>query len=113
MRSVIQTNKNQCYWCRKEMAHLDNHHIFNGAYKKKSEEDGMIVYLCRNCHRELHDNYVPKRNYKKEIIYRPDGLEYCNELEVKQNAQTIWMSMYGNEEDFIKRYGKSYLWRKK
>ena len=30
---------------------LDKHHIFGGAYRKKSEKYGLTVYLCHgSCH---------------------------------------------------------------
>lgn len=28
---------------------LDKHHIFGGAYRKKSEKYGLTVYLCHEC----------------------------------------------------------------
>lgn len=28
---------------------LDKHHIFGGAYRKKSEKYGLTVYLCHGC----------------------------------------------------------------
>lgn len=32
---------------------LEMHHIFGGAYRKKSEKYGLTVYLCgKRCHRE-------------------------------------------------------------
>ena len=34
---------------------LDKHHIFYGAYRKKSDEYGLLIYLCRNCHTKLHN----------------------------------------------------------
>ena len=91
-KSIIQTNKEVCYWCRKTGI-LHPHHVFNGAYKKKSEEDGMIVFVHDfPCHRQIHDIYQ-------------------NELEIKQNGQRLWEQFYGTREEFIERYGKSYLWK--
>lgn len=33
----------------------DRHHMINGlAFRSKSEEYGLVVYLCRSCHNEVH-----------------------------------------------------------
>ena len=34
---------------------LDQHHIFYGAYRQKSDEYGLLIYLCRDCHIALHN----------------------------------------------------------
>ena len=50
----------------------------------------MKVYLCRECHMKIHENM------KKRI-------------ELKKMAQRVWEKTYGTREEFIDRYGKSYL----
>jgi hypothetical protein len=76
---------------------LDRHHIFGGPRRKKSERDGLVVYLCHsNCH-----------------LYGP--------LAVHNNADTMqriheygerkWLEEHEGTtiEDFIREYGKNYL----
>lgn len=32
----------------------DRHHVFGGAKRAKSEEYGLVVWLCRKCHDRIH-----------------------------------------------------------
>lgn len=100
MKSIIQTNKDYCYLCGKTGS-LEEHHIFNGtANRKKSEEDGMKVYVHSVCHRWIHEHEI-------------------SDLNLKSRCQKIWQYHYKKStEDFIERYGISYIdkfeiWRNK
>jgi hypothetical protein len=87
-KSRLQTDYEHCYLCGKA-APLDVHHIFNGAYRKRSTEDSMVILVCRWCHIYLHEN--PKQARL-----------------LKAKAQRILEESMTRDE-FIKRYGKSYL----
>lgn len=93
-RSIIQNLEvKKCYICGDEGA-VEVHHCLHGtAGRKKAEADGLMVNLCPECHRLLHDSR--NRRYDKELM---------------KLAQIEWMSynMKGADE-FIARYGKSYL----
>ena len=100
MKSIIQNSKDYCYLCGKS-GQLEEHHVFNGtANRSKSEEDGMKVYIHRVCHNWIHRHEM-------------------SDLNLKSRCQKIWQEYYNKtEEDFIKRYGKSYIekfkeWRNK
>ena len=71
---------------------LDFHHIFNGAYKHKSEEDGFWIYLRHDLHMNLHDT--------------EEGHAYWRTL--KQKCQEYY-ELTHTREQFIRRYGKNYL----
>lgn len=81
---------------------LHVHHIFEGvANRKKSEEDGMKIYLC-GYHHNLSSAGI---HFNKEL-----------ELKVKKIAQEAWMRQFvpnlsreDQIEAFIKRYGRNYL----
>lgn len=90
MKSVMQPQieDDVCYVCLKHGA-TDIHHVMNGAYKKKSEEDGFLVKVHRVCHRFIHDHPMTAQTYKKR-------------------AQQIYEETHTREE-WIARYGKSYL----
>lgn len=94
MKSIIQKD-HDCYLCKKlaiERPGTDLHHMIHGtANRKLADEDGLTVYLCRQHHAALHDK----------------GL---HDLYLQQEAQKAWMKHYGKSiDDFIQRYGKSYL----
>ncbi len=69
---------------------VNAHHVFNGAYKQKSEEDLFYMNLHPECHRKLHDD----PSIAKAL---------------KAKCQKIYEMDIGTREEFIRRYGKSYL----
>ena len=89
MESRLQTDKEVCYLCNKPMGNGDLHHVFNGAYKSKSEEDGFIVYVHRVCHDFIHTHAMTRTT-------------------IKARAQKVYEKEHTREE-FIQRYGKNYL----
>lgn len=71
---------------------LELHHCIHGSGRRKlADEDGLTVYLCHVCHRNLHDHGF-------------------FDTDLKMVAQTQWQKHYNKTaEDFLKRYHKSYL----
>lgn len=93
-KSLIQQGK-YCYVCGKEYA-LHKHHIFYGtANRKLAEEDGAYCYLCYQHHNGSNM-----------------GVHFNKELDIllKRRAQTAWENTKGNRQEFINRYGKSWLY---
>ena len=76
-----------CYFCRRPSQ--DIHHIFQGAYKKRSEAHGFLVHLCRECHDTVH------RDKAKRIHLR-------------QMCQAEYEKTF-TREDFIAEFGRNYL----
>jgi hypothetical protein len=72
---------------------LENHHIFGGPYRKKSEKYGFVITLCHRQHNEP-----------------PDGVHHnrANSNELKRMAQTEYEKTHSRTE-FISEFGKSYL----
>ena len=91
MESIITREKKMCYFCLSQR-NLEKHHCLHGtANRKLADEDGLFVWLCRNCHMRLHDKGIGDK-----------GLQIV--------AEKAWMQHYGKTEaDFIKRYGKNYI----
>lgn len=89
-KSILSTKK-ICYMCGKG-GYLETHHIFNGtANRRLSDQDGLVVKLCPQCHEYVH---------KSQPI----------DLSLKREGQRAWMKHYNKTaEDFRARYGKSYL----
>ena len=66
-----------------------------GKNRKKSIEDGCCVYLCGRHHNQSNDGV--HFNHKLD-------------LELKQQMELYWLKYYDKTvDDFIMRYGKSYL----
>lgn len=94
MKSILQSNK-QCYVCN-TTNNLHLHHIIFGKNRKKADEDGLTVYLCRE-HHEGTFGVHGKNGHKLDTI-------------LKQQAEIYWLKTYNKTvEDFIERYGKNYL----
>lgn len=95
LKSVFTDDMEHCiYTC---LAPVERHHIFGGYSsnsRKYSEEDGFVVPLSPT----LHPNGAQAGKDAKNI-----------DLALKKMAQTYFENHYGTREQFIKRYGKSYL----
>jgi putative AlgH/UPF0301 family transcriptional regulator len=93
VKSILQHNK-ACYICGNTL-NLHRHHIFYGtANRKLSDEDGCVVYLC-----QLHHTGAAGVHFNKKI-----------DLALKVKCQLQWQKHYNKTtEDFIRRYGRSYL----
>ena len=93
MKSIMQKDMNHCYCCGATRC-LEKHHIFGGAFRKKSERLGLTVRLCHNCHNEP-----------------PLGVHHNAEqmLLLHQAGQQTAMATYGwSTDDFIQEFGKNY-----
>ena len=92
-RSILERkNSKECYICGNTRM-LEEHHVFHGPNRKKSEHYGLKVTLCPYCHRDnkkgVHGNY--------EI-----------DLELKQIGQRAFEERVGHEL-FMQEFGKNYL----
>lgn len=75
---------------------LDTHHIFGGAYRRKSEKLGLTVYLC---HHDCH-------------IFGPAAAHRNAETmqQLHEYGQRLAMARFGwTEDEFRREFGKSYL----
>lgn len=89
----------ECWLCGRNGASdpLDRHHIFNGAYRKKSEKYGLVVYLCH------HDCHILGKNAAHRNAKTMNA--------IRRYGQKKVMREYGWTTDkFIQEFGKSYLW---
>ena len=90
----IMSNDRKCYVCGYTQG-IHKHHIFFGtANRKISEQDGCWCYLCAVHH-----------NMSRVGVHFNRDLD----LKIKRECQEKWEENFGTREDFIKRYGKSYL----
>jgi len=72
---------------------LENHHIFGGSYRKKSDKWGFLITLCHSCHNEP-----------------PVGVHFCKATrnELKRMAQTEFEKTHTRQE-FISEFGRNYI----
>ena len=91
VKSIISDDDEMvCYLCGCESNHLDVHHIFGGSVHGPCDKRGLVVHLCRKCHRNLHDDNV--------------GESYLHEI-----GQQAYEEQIGTREEFIKEFIRSYL----
>ena len=94
MKSILQKDTDRCLFCHSNIW-LEWHHVFGAAFKKKSEQYGLMVRLCHTCHNEppfgVHQDRQIRR--KLQAYAQKKAMEY-HEL---------------TKEEFIKIFGKNYL----
>lgn len=87
MKSIIQTDRS-CYYCGNPLTDL--HHVrLANCSREKAEEYGLLAYLCRKHHRELHQNETMKRA-------------------IQQHAQSA-LEKEMTHEEYMRIFGKNYL----
>ena len=88
-----------CWLCGKQESpynKLDRHHIFGGAYRKKSEKYGLVVDLCHDsCH--IFGPAAVHNNKHTRLRLHKYG-------QIKAQVENHW-TMY----DFMREFGKNYL----
>ena len=98
MKSIIQEDRTHCFLCgmNANLEPLDEHHVWGGANRKKSEKYGLKVYLHHGkCH-----------------IFGKDSVHQNAEINkaVQAMAQRIAMRHYGwTEDEFRKIFGQNYI----
>lgn len=90
-KSIMQDTK-ECY-ITKQTLNLHKHHIYAGAFRKKSEHYGCWVYLRGDWHN--------LSNY---------GVHFNHDLDVKlkQECQRKFEELYGHDK-FMEVFKKNYL----
>ena len=103
MKSIIQIDDDKCANCGRAFG-SEWHHIFQGnPNRNHSEDDGLKIRLCHECHDKLH--FDPYESGPLEAKWHRLGQE-------KWEAYYGWkLELEGKDprEEFRKRYGKSWL----
>ena len=84
----------KCEICGKQKT-LEEHHVWGGAFRKKSERYGAVAYLCVSDHRE-----------GRKAVHK------CRETSEKLKAQhqaRIMEEQGWTTERFIHEFGKNYI----
>lgn len=90
-----------CFLCSR-YAYTERHHIFGGANRKHSEEDGLVVDLCHSCHNAPPNGvHFNKANMTMLRVMGQQRYEMAR-MEEGMTAEEA-------HEAFMKRYGRNYL----
>lgn len=91
-KSIMQKDD---LWSTEHFIGFHKHHIFGGANRKLSEQDGLFIYLTPELHNMSNEG----------IHFNKSFMEYAHKI-----GQESWMRYYHKtKEEFIERYGKNYL----
>ena len=90
-KSIIDDDKlDECYLCG-SYGLIDEHHIFGGPVRKAADRLGLVVQICRDCHRDLHDKGGATREYLHRV------------------GQRTYEQKIGTRDEFIRDFIRSYL----
>lgn len=90
--SVFTEDMDHCMYTGSSQ--VERHHVFGGAYRKKSEKYGFIAPLRP----DLHPNGVFAVRDAKSV-----------DLKLKRASQAYFEKHYGTREQFIQEFGRNYL----
>lgn len=97
--SLVQEDTSKCYLSG-NVGWLEWHHVFGGAFKKISEENGFMVRLNHHFHNEppCKQNFgMGSAHFNKEV------------REKLQRDCQIAFEKHHTREEFIKLIGRNYL----
>ena len=87
---TIMQRAERCYLCGRSGI-LQRHEIYGNAYRDKSKSYGLWVWLCPDCHTDLHFRHAEVK------------------MELREHGQITAQRHYGwNESEFRMRFGKCY-----
>lgn len=89
--------QNLPYWDNKRFPGSERHEaFFGGKNRKRSIEDGLVVFLTPELHRGTNGVHGKNGHWLDEMI--------------KKNAEMVWLRKNNKTiEDFIKEYGRNFL----
>ena len=98
-KSKMHAKDGTCYICQKLYGDygtktVEEHHVFGGCNRRKSERDGLKVYLCIPHHREGRD---------------AAHISAITAAYLHAAGQAAFEAAGHSREEFRERYGKSYL----
>ena len=94
--SILGSRKGCCYLCGK-YGQTDEHHIYGGPNRMLSEQYGLKVDLCLECHR-----------FGKHAVHK----DHAVMDELHRQGQEAFESQVGSRKEFMKIFGRNYLWER-
>ena len=92
-KSILVSQKGRCYLCGR-YTQTEDHHIFGGHNRTLSEQYGLKVYLCQECH-QFGEHAVHKDQTVMDELHR--------------QGQEAFEEQIGSREQFRKIFGRSWL----
>lgn len=97
--SKVQT-KVECFICHKDMSNgLDHHHCIPGRNRKRCDDLGLWVWLCRPCHTALHDHGLYDHEIRA-IAQQTYITEKKKEGYPEDVAKELWLQEFGKFYDY-------------
>ena len=92
-KSIMGSRKGWCYLCDKQ-GPTEEHHIFGGPNRRLSEEYGLKVDLCRECH----------QTGAAAVHRNKETMQMLHEL-----GQQAFENQIGSRDGFMKIFGRNYI----
>lgn len=61
--SILTDDLSRCYECGKPA--VNKHEVFEGSYRIRSMENGMVLPLCYQCHMRIHYDKYMRQKYQE------------------------------------------------
>ena len=94
-KGIVTDYEEICFFCGKP-AECEHHLLFGSGIRELADEDGLKVPSCNECHnmgetlKRVHDNPMAEKMSK-------------------MLGQAIFEAKIGTREEFMARYGRSFL----
>lgn len=88
MKTKKRKKTNVCRLCGNG-GQTSHHHVFYGSFRQKSEQLDLVVEVCFECHRKIHDHPSEYEWLKKQ--YQKDWEELHSHEEWMQIFHRNWL----------------------
>lgn len=89
MTSILDTEPNVCYICRR-VGYTEYHHILFSGLRKIADDNGLTCYLCYECHRGTKGVHGRDGNALNRYLKAHVQQEY-----EKLHSHEEWMQLVG------------------
>lgn len=119
IKSIIQLDRDRCFFPSCPNMPTDVHHVMHGPDRSKAEEDGLFIFVCRECHDLIHFD-KDRSGQTDRALKRLAQLKWEERWKTKNTTQVTLKSVK-EVEDYMEeqakrarlawmaRYGRNYL----
>ena len=99
--SILQAKDGRCYLCMMlrsdngRKMYLHEHHIFGGPRRKKSEAEGLKIYLCPEHHELIHASNI------LSMLLKRDAQREYEKTHTRQQFMTLMGKNYLTDESGV------------